>query len=408
MGTLDDALKLELQSLREAALWRELRRVDSATAPSLHLQGQEVLSFASNDYLGLASHPALREAAIRAVERWGVGASSSRLISGSWQPHHELEDTLAAWKGTEAALSFASGYTTALGAIPALLGSDDVIILDKRVHACCVDAARLSGARLRVFRHNDPEDLKTKLSWATGLDRKMPLKPGETAASIHRARRILIVTESVFSMDGDLAPLRDILDLKDQFGAWLMLDEAHAVGLFGAQRSGLAEAFEIANRVEIHMGTLGKALGSAGGYIAGSRALIDLLVNRARSFIFSTAPLPAQAAAAKAAIELIQGPEGASRCARVWTLVDRLKNELTHAGWPPGVVRSTIVPLIVGEEDRAVSLAEALKSQGLFVPPIRYPTVARGAARLRISLSADHTAEHLQRLAKALQSYSKT
>jgi len=408
MGTLDDALNQELQSLREAALWRELRCVDSATAPFLCIDGQETLSFASNDYLGLASHPALREAAIRAVEQWGVGASASRLVSGSWRPHHELEDTLARWKGTEAALSFASGYTTALGTIPALLGSDDVIILDKRVHACCVDAARLSGARLRVFRHNDPEDLKAKLRWATDLGNGHQPKSGENAPSIRRARRILVVTESVFSMDGDLALLREIIDLKDQFGAWLMLDEAHAVGLFGEHRSGLAEAFEMANRVEIHMGTLGKALGSAGGYIAGSRVLIDLLVNRARSFVFSTAPLPAQAAAANAAIQLVQSPEGAARCASVWTAVDRLKNELTHAGWPPGVVRSTIVPLIVGGEDHALHLAATLRSQGLFVPAIRYPTVARGAARLRISLSADHTAEHILRLAQALKCHAKT
>lgn len=394
MSDFDNEMARRLDELSAAGLRRELRRVDSPQGRRLVVNGKPLLNFSSNDYLGLANHPALKEAARKAVADFGAGAGASRLICGSLAPFHELESALAEFKGTEAALAFSTGYATALGAIPALVGKDDVVILDKLVHASIVDAARLSGAKLRVFRHNDPNDLERILKWAAVRTQNSKLKTHNS--------RTLIITESVFSMDGDLAPLREIIELKDRHGAWLMLDEAHATGLFGERRRGLAEAHELAARVEVQMGTLGKALGAAGGYIAGSRALIDLLVNKARSFIFSTAPVPAAAAAATAAIRLVQSSEGAARRQQLWLNVDALKNQLIHAGQKLPPIQSPILPLIVGAESRAVELATSLREQGIFVPAIRYPTVARGQARLRLTITADHTVADITALGAAL------
>ncbi len=387
MSAFEEELERRLAGIREAGLWRELRRIDSPPGARIRFAGRELVNLSSNDYLGLASHPALIEAAAKALHDFGAGAGASRLICGSLAPHHRLEERLAAFKGTPAALSFSSGYAAALGTITALLDKDDVIAVDRLVHACCVDAARLCGAKLRVFAHNDLAELESILRWA---DQRAP--GGDGGA---RRGRVLIVTESVFSMDGDLAPLRELVDLKDRFGAWLMLDEAHALGLYGAHRRGLADAFELGDRIEIQMGTLGKAAGAAGGFIAGSRPLIDFLVNRARSFIFSTAPTPASVAAAEAGIGLLASDEGAARNQRLWALVDGLKNALIRCGWPPGLVQSPILPLVVGSEDAAVELATDLREAGFFVPAIRFPTVARGAARLRVTVSADHQPEDL-------------
>jgi 8-amino-7-oxononanoate synthase len=394
MSDFDTELQSELDSIAQQGLRRELRRVDSAQSTRVEIGGRSLLNFSSNDYLGLASHPALKEAAIRATQKFGAGSGAARLICGSLTPHHELEETLAAFKGTQAALSFSSGYATALGTIQALLGKDDVIVLDKLVHASIVDAARLSGATLRVFKHNDLDDLESILKWSASGARG--------TSTQQRKPRVLLVTESVFSMDGDLAPLRDIVALKEKHGAWLMVDEAHATGLFGETGRGLAEACGLGDQIEIQMGTLGKAAGAAGGYICGSRALIDLLVNRARSFIFSTAPTPAQSAAAKAGIELVQSDEGRKRRAKLWLLIDRVKNELINASWKIPVVQSAIVPLIVGAEAEAAQLATRLREDGVFVPAIRYPTVARGKARLRVTLTAEHTIEDIRALVTKL------
>jgi 8-amino-7-oxononanoate synthase len=396
MPDFDSELRRELESIRAAGLLRELRRVDSAQGPRIEIAGRTLLNFSSNDYLGLANHPALKEAAIKAVEKFGAGAGASRLICGSLAPHHEVEEALAHFKATEAALTFSTGYAAALGTICSLVDKDDIVILDKLVHASIVDAARLSGAKLRVFAHNDCEDLESKLKWARDLQ-------GPKSKAQGRTPRALVVTESVFSMDGDLAPLRDIVELKDRYGAWLMLDEAHATGLFGSHRRGLAEACELAGRIEVQMGTLGKALGASGGYVCGHRSLIDLLVNRARSFIFSTAPVPAAAAAARAGIELLQSTEGEKRRLAAWALVDQLKNALVGGPWTLPVIQSAIVPLIIGGETEAVNLATSLREQGIFVPAIRYPTVARGKARLRVTVTAAHTADDVQELAARLR-----
>jgi 8-amino-7-oxononanoate synthase len=386
----------ELSALREADLLRELRRVESPMGTWAVVGGRELVNFSSNDYLGLAHHPALKAAAIKAVEQWGAGSGASRLVCGSLAVHHELEEAIADFKGTEAALTFSTGYAAAQGAITALLTKGDVLIVDKLVHACVVDAAKLCGAKLRVFRHNDLNDLEAKLKWAR-----------KQSAVSKRSARILVVTESVFSMDGDLAPLLNLVQLKEHYGAWLMVDEAHATGLFGERLSGLVEEFGLTGRVEVQMATLGKAVGAAGGAICGSRQLIDLLVNRARSFIFSTAPVPAAAAAARAGLAIIQSPEGEARRERLWLLVEELKRTLINAGFPPSAVRAPIVPVVVGGEARALALARALGEAGVLVPAIRFPTVARGAARLRFTVSAEHTAGDLAALGETLAAIGK-
>lgn len=388
-----------LAGIREQGLYRELRRVDSPQSPHLSLGGRKLLSFSSNDYLGLANEPALKQAAISAVEKYGTGAGSSRLICGSLSPHHELDEILAAFKRTDAALSFSSGYAAALGAICALVGKDDILVIDKLVHACIVDAARLSGAKLRVFAHNDPNDLERILKWADARTGSAHHSKGGASPSGPKSR-ILIITESVFSMDGDHAPLRDIVALKERYGAWLMVDEAHATGLYGANRTGLAEELGVSDRVEIQMGTLGKALGASGGYIAGSRALMDYLVNRARTFIFSTAPVPAAAAAASAGVRFVQSPSGEARRRLLWQNVADLNSRLglQHAKLP-----SAIFPLLVGDEAAATEAAAALRERGIFIPAIRYPTVARGQARLRLTLTAFHTRTELDEMLAVLE-----
>lgn len=393
MLSFDAELQTRLTAIREAGLLRELRRVDSPQSPRIEIGGRTLLNCSSNDYLGLSNHPALKEAAIQAVEKFGAGAGASRLICGSLAPFHELESALADFKGTEAALSFSTGYAAAIGTITALMGKDDIIIVDKLIHACVVDAVRLSRATLRIFSHNDVTDLEEILKWT------QTVRGPESGVQSQHEPRVLIVTESVFSMDGDSAPLREIVALKEKYGAWLMVDEAHATGLYGINRRGLAEELGVSDRIEIQMGTLGKALGASGGYICGSRALVDFLINRARSFIFSTAPVPAAAAAATAAIALVKSSEGGSRLEQLHA---RLRELHAALHLPTAAFPSAITPVILGEESKAVAAAAALRQQGIFVPAIRYPTVARGSARLRITLTASHTTADVTRLIDSL------
>ena len=392
MTSFADELNQRLAALREQNLFRELRRVDSAQGPRIQIGGRSFLNFSSNDYLGLANHHALREAAINAVEKFGAGAGASRLICGSLAPFHELEETVAAFKKTEAALTFSTGYAAAVGTITALMGKDDIIILDKLVHASIVDAAKLSGAKLRVFDHNDLNDLEEILKWA-GKNIQHP------TSNIQHPKRVLIVTESIFSMDGDAAPLREIVVLKEKFGTWLMVDEAHATGILGQDGRGLADELGVSDQIEIQMGTLGKALGASGGFICGSRALIDFLVNRARSFIFSTAPVPAAAATATAGIKLIQSAEGETLRLQLQRRVTEFKSEI---GNRKSEIPCAIIPLILGDENKTLAAAAKLREQNIFVPAIRYPTVARGAARLRVTLTAAHSGADVSELACAL------
>jgi glycine C-acetyltransferase/8-amino-7-oxononanoate synthase len=377
----DQWLSDQLAAIEAANLRRRLRTVDSAQGAEVVLDGRTLVNFSSNDYLGLANDPRLRAASAAAIERYGAGAGSARLVCGSQAPHAELEAVLARFKGTEAALSFSTGYAAALGTIPALVSQADVVILDKLCHASLVDGARLSGATIRVFPHNHLEKLERLLAWAR-----------ENYAKAN----VLVVTESVFSMDGDTAPLREIVELKERFGAWLMVDEAHGVGVLGPGGRGFAAELGVAERIDIQMGTLGKALGAAGGAICGSARLIDFLVNRARSFVFSTAPTPASAASATEAIRLLESGEADPLREKLWENLARFRAEPRP--------ESAIVPHIVGDEVEAVALAERLREQGLLVPAIRYPTVARGQARLRITLNAAHSPEQVERLTAALAS----
>src|SRR5438093_2039225 len=278
-----DLFAEQLEALRARSLDRHLREISSAQGPEIEVAGRRLINFSSNDYLGLVNDSRLREAAIAAIGEFGVGAGASRLISGTQSPHVRLESALAKWKGTEAALCFSSGYTTALGTIPALVTKNDVVLLDKLCHASLIDGAKLSGAILRIFPHNHLGKLESHLEWAQRE---------------HAGKRILIVTESIFSMDGDRAPLRELVELKKRFGALLMLDEAHAVGVIGRNGRGRAAAENLSEYVDVQMGTLSKALGASGGYICGSRDLIEWLINRARAFIYSTAPPPGIVSAA--------------------------------------------------------------------------------------------------------------
>lgn len=393
MDDLENELGARLDALKAEGLYRELRRIDSPQDSVVEIGGRSTVNFSSNDYLGLANHPLLKQAAIDAVASHGAGSGSARLICGNLAPHCELEEALAEFKASEAALVFSSGYAAAMGAIPALVGPGDVVVIDKLSHACLVDAARLSRAKLRVFAHNDLNSLEKILQWA---DRRRA--EGRAAASA----RTLIVTESVFSMDGDIAPLLNIVELKERYGARLMVDEAHATGFYGEHRRGLIEEFNVSERVEIQMGTLGKALGASGGYVCGSRTLIDFLINKARSYIFSTAPVPAASGAAKAALEIVQSDQGYERCQRLWNCVDLIKNTLIRLGWELPTVRSAIIPLLVGAEERASALSARLLDGGVLIPAIRFPTVAKGAARLRLTASAAHDADDLQLLFTAI------
>ena len=377
-----------LSALARQSLRRELRIIDETEGTLIRMGNRELVNFASNDYLGLSQHPAVRQAAKEAIDHFGVGSGASRLITGSTALHAHLEEQLAILKSTEAALVFGSGYAAAVGTIPNVVTSDDIIILDKLSHACLIDAAKLSDAILRVYPHNDAAKLKDHLDWAQKK---------------HPGREILIVTESVFSMDGDLGALRSIVDLKDRYGAMLLVDEAHATGVFGKQGCGLIGELSLTGRVEIQMGTLSKAIGASGGFISGSRSLIDLLINRARSFIYSTAPPPAIAAAASAAVELIRSSEGDRLREKLWENIRRLWQALPEQDRPVEQPSSPIVPIIVGDESKAVELAKAIFEAGYFAPAIRYPTVKRGSARLRVTLSSAHTDSQIDGLAEAVR-----
>jgi len=386
---MDRLLAEELAQLESVHLRRRLRTLFSAQGPEVVVDGKRLINFSSNDYLGLASESFLIEAVCRAAREYGAGTGASRLISGTQSPHVRLEEELAAFKQLPAALVFGSGYATAVGTIPALVGQGDTVILDKLSHACLVDGARLSGATLRVFGHNDMSKLEALLR---GVRQKQP------------SSRILVITESVFSMDGDTARLSEIVALKEQFGAWLLLDEAHGIGVIGERGQGLAHAVGLQDRIEVQMGTMGKALGVAGGYVAGSRTLVDFLINRSRSFIFSTAPPASQAAAAGEALRWLRGREGVQRIERL-----RANRQLIAALCPQHVKQepaAAIVPIHVGDEAEALALASRCIEAGAFIPAVRFPTVPRGKARLRLTLTASHSREQIKLAAQVLASPS--
>jgi len=366
----------ELDQLRQQGLLRGLRPLDGAAGARVQREGRELWNFAANDYLGLAGHAGIREALVEGAERFGCGSSASRLVCGTQPPHRLLEEALAAAKQTEAALTFSSGFATAMGAIPVIVGKGDFVLLDKLCHACLVDAARLSQATLRVFPHNDLGKLAKLLA---GIRAK------------HADSRILIACESVYSMDGDLCPLRGIVELAEAHDALLLVDEAHGFGVLGESGMGLAEQEGLQQRIAFQMGTLSKAAGLSGGYLAASRDWIELLINRARSFIYSTAPPPAIAHAAARSLELIRSAEGRQ-------LRSLLQQHIATFGHSP----TAIQPVILGDNEAALQASLQLQELGLLIPAIRYPTVPRGSARLRISLSAAHPVEAIEACRGAL------
>ena len=377
MSDFNEQLHTELEKIRADGLYRTLRNVASAQGPRLVIDGRECLNFSSNDYLGLANDPILRRAAVGAIDKYGVGAGASRLVCGNVEPYAVLEERLARFKNKEAAIVFGSGYAANVGTITALVGEGDVVILDKLDHASIIDGARQSGATIRVYPHRNVKKLEDILKST-------------------EARRVLIVTETVFSMDGDLAPLAEIVSLKEKYGAWLMIDEAHATGLYATNRRGLAEAVDVEGKIDVTLGTLSKALGCAGGFVAGSQPLIDFLRNRARSFIYSTAQPPSIVAAAAAAVGFVMSDAGNGRRDQLWRNVSEMKNGLSALGIQ-NESRSAIIPIVVGEVTSAVEMSRKLFERGVFVPAIRFPSVPRGKARLRVTVTAAHESTDIAR-----------
>lgn len=374
---LDQVLRNRLEELKERGLHRHLCLISGAQKPAVTLDGKEVVLLSSNNYLDLANDPELKRAAAEALERYGCGAGASRLISGSMELHTELEERLAKFKGTEAALVFSSGYHANIGVISALMGAGDIIFSDELNHASIIDGCRLSRAKVRIFRHKDMGHLEELL-----------------ASALPTGQR-LIVTDSVFSMGGDAAPLREIVTLARRYRAWVMVDEAHATGVFGPSGAGVVEEMGLKGQIEVQMGTLGKALGSFGAYVAGSRVLIEWLINRARSFIYTTALPPPVLAAALAALDVVRNePE---RRRRLWQNAAFFKQGLIRLGYRLGETQSPILPVLIGDADKTMALCAALLKRWVFAQGIRPPTVPEGTARLRVTPMATHTQEQLGR-----------
>jgi len=375
-----------LEELRDRGLHRRLRLIGGPQGPRVTLDGKQVLLLCSNDYLGLANHPKVRGAAAEAAMRWGAGAGASRLISGNMQPHSRLEKRLAAFKGYESALLFGSGYLANTGTIAALAKDGEVVFSDELNHASIIDGCRLSRAETFVYRHGDVEHL------AWGLR-----KAGERAA--------LIVTDGVFSMDGDVAPLAELAELAKAHGCRLMVDEAHATGAIGPGGRGSVAAAGLSGEVDVVMGTLGKALGSYGAYVCADRETTDYLLNTARSFVFSTALPPSVAAAGLAALELLESqPERVERLAvNARTLRDALAGE----GLGTSDTETQIVPLAIGDAGTAMDLCERILERGVFAQGIRPPTVPEGSSRLRFTVMSTHRREELERAAKLVGSAAR-
>ena len=379
---ITDFIDSELRFQNEAGLLRSLFPLEGSQRGVIETEGKTFVDFSSNDYLGLADHPALIEGAKKAMEKWGAGARASRLMSGDLEIHHRLESAIAALKGKEAGLLFGSGYLANTGIIPALCGRNDVIYSDRLNHASIVDGVLLSRARFYRFRHNDLNHLEDLLK-----------------SHRSRYRRAMIVVESVYSMDGDQAPVSELLELKARYGAMLMIDEAHATGVFGAKGEGIISQTG-ADAVDVILGTFGKALGGYGAFVAVSNRMRQFLLNRARTFIFSTALPPAVIGANLAAVKLLnEEPEHRSR---VCKLASELRQALKEDMGLNTPSESQIVPVIVGDSQSALSLAESLRDAGFFVKAIRPPTVPEGTARIRLSVTANHSSKDVRRLMEAL------
>jgi len=379
LAYLDEALA----DLRAKSLYRPLRILDGRQTPHAVMDGRPVISLSSNNYLGLATHPHLVEAALAAVRDLGVGSGAVRTIAGTMELHEELERRLAAFKHTEAVLTFQSGFTANSGVIPTITGERDLIVSDELNHASIIDGVRLAKAARAVFPHKDVDGLE-------GVLRDARAKGGPGGAYEH----ILVITDGVFSMDGDIAPLPGICDVCERYDAAVMIDDAHASGVLGRNGRGTVDHFGLHGRVDIQVGTLSKAIGVLGGYVAGTQALRDYLIQRSRPILFSTSHPPAVVAACLAAIDVLEGePE---RIDRLWENTRFFKAGLTGLGFDTGISETPITPVIVGDSERAGRLSARLLELGVFAQAVVYPTVAIDRARIRTIVSSEHTRDDLQ------------
>lgn len=383
MGNPLAYLDSELNELRERGLFRWPRMLEGAQEPLARYDGHEVINLASNNYLGLANHARLKAAARRAIDELGVGSGAVRTIAGNMAIHRELEDELARFKHTEATLLYQSGFTANAGTVAALLGKEDLIVSDELNHASIIDGARLSGAEKKIYPHKDTAAARALLRESQG------------------ARRLLLITDGVFSMDGDIAPLPDLVAVAEEFGAIMMVDDAHASGVLGQSGRGTVDHFNLHGRVHVQVGTLSKAFAGQGGYVAGSRSLVDYLIHRARPLLFSTSHPPSVAASALAAVRLVQ--EEPELIERLWDNTRFFKKGLTQLGWDTGTSETPITPVIVGDEHLTMDLSDRLFAAGVFALGIAFPTVPRGRARIRTIVTAGHTRTHLQRALDAFE-----
>jgi glycine C-acetyltransferase len=369
-------LDAELNQLRAQGLYRPLRVLDGEQQAHASIDHRSVVNLSSNNYLGLTTHPRLRERALDALQTLGVGTGSVRTIAGTMAVHVELERRLAAFKKTEAAVVFQSGFTANAGTVSSLLGRDDVIVSDELNHASIIDGARLSRATIKVFPHRDVAAARAIL------------------AALPRTQRALLITDGVFSMDGDLGPLPELCEIADEFGCIMMVDDAHASGVFGRQGRGTVDHFDMHGRVDVQVGTLSKALGALGGYVAGTRSLIDFLHRRARPFLFSTSHPPSVAATCIAALDVLeQEPQWMEQ---LWANARFFKSGLESLGFDTGISESPITPVIVGDGALAMTLSDQLFENGVFAQGIAFPTVAQGKARVRTIVTATHTQAELE------------
>ena len=388
-------LSEEIADLKAKALYRPLRVMTGAQEPETIMDGRPVISLSSNNYLGLATHPRLVEAALAATRDLGVGSGAVRTIAGTMELHQELERRLAIFKHTEAVLTFQSGFTANSGVIPTITGEEDLIVSDELNHASIIDGVRLSKAARTVFPHRDVDGLESVLKGARAR--------GGGGSGGHR--RILVITDGVFSMDGDIAPLPGICDVSERYGAAVMVDDAHASGVLGRNGRGTVDHFDVHGRVDVQVGTLSKAIGALGGYVAGRQHLRDYLIQRSRPFLFSTSHPPAVAAACLAAVDVLeQEPE---RIDRLWDNTRYFKSALARLGFDTGVSETPITPIIVRDSAKAGQMSDRLYALGIFAQAVVYPTVAIDKARIRTIVTSEHTREQLDRCLAALETVGR-
>src|SRR5580692_5270832 len=359
-------LTAQLDDLRQRGTYFKLRELDDQQAPVCTYDGKRVINLASNNYLGLCNHPKLEEAAIAATKKYGVGSGAVRTIAGTMKIHMELEEKIARFKNVEACVVFQSGFTANAGTVSAILGKEDFIISDELNHASIIDGARLSRAKIKVFRHKD-------VTHAEEILKEIQNEPG----------RKLIITDGVFSMDGDIGPVDKLADLAEKYGAIMMVDDAHASGVLGRNGRGSIDHFNCHGRVDIQVGTLSKAIGAIGGYVCGSKDLIDFLYHRARPFLFSTSHPPSVTATCMAAFELLDSEAGEKLIKKLWANTKFFKNELKKLGFKTGESETPITPIMVGDAGKAFEFSRELFDEGVFAGAIGFPTVAEGKARLR-------------------------